>query len=77
MAISAARAMPTRLATKAEAPPSGTSPMLTKASMKYALSAARTRSQARASESPIPTAGPWTAATTGLSIARMPLMIGW
>ena len=50
--------------------------MFTNASRKYALRAARTRSQAIASEHPIPTAGPWTAATTGLGIFRSPRMIG-
>ena len=51
--------------------------MFTKASRKYADSAAITRSQARASEQPIPTAGPLTAAITGFGISRIPMMIGW
>jgi len=41
--------------------------MLTNARPKYADSAASTMSQASASEQPIPTAGPLTAATTGFS----------
>ena len=40
-------------------------------------SAASTRSHASASEAPMPTAGPFTAATTGLSSWRTPAMIGW
>ena len=51
--------------------------MLTKASWKNADSAATIRSQASARESPIPAAGPLTAAMTGLGICRMPVMIGW
>ncbi len=51
--------------------------MLTNASRKYADSAAMIRSQASASEQPMPAAGPCTAATTGLGIRRMPVMIGW
>ena len=51
--------------------------MFTKASPNTADSAAQIRSQASASEQPIPTAGPLTAATTGLGSSRMPLMIGW
>ena len=30
-----------------------------------------------ASEQPMPTAGPLTAATTGLGMRRIPVMIGW
>ena len=77
MASSAARAKPTRDGTNSDEPPSGTSPMLTKASEKYADSAATTRSQASARESPIPAAGPLTAAMTGLGIRRMPVISGW
>jgi len=51
--------------------------MLTNASRKNADSAATTRSQARAIEQPTPAAAPLTAATTGLSIRRMPVTIGW
>ena len=51
--------------------------MFTKASPKNADSAASTRSQAKASEAPMPTAGPFTAATTGFSSRRTPAMIGW
>jgi hypothetical protein len=51
--------------------------MFTNASRKYADSAATTRSQARASDRPIPTAAPFTAATTGFGIPRIPVMIGW
>jgi hypothetical protein len=58
-------------------PPSGARPMFTNASRKYADSAASTRSQASASEQPIPTAGPLTAASTGFGMWRMPVMIGW
>src|SRR5580692_4186163 len=57
MASSAARAKPTREGTNSDEPPSGTSPMLTKASEKYADSAATTRSQASARDMPIPAAG--------------------
>ena len=77
MASSAARAKPTRDGTNSDEPPSGTSPMLTKASEKYADSAATTRSQASARESPIPAAGPLTPAMTGLGIRRMPVISGW
>src|SRR6185437_10320446 len=77
MASSAARAKPTRDGTHSDDPPSGTSPMLTKASEKYADSAATTRSQASARESPIPAAGPLTPAMTGLGIRRMPVISGW
>ena len=52
--------MPTRVGTNSEEPPSGTRPMLTKASRKYALSAATIKSQQSASEQPMPTAGPLT-----------------
>ena len=75
--ISAARVKPTRAGTRSEEPPSGTRPMFTKASRKYADSAATIRSQASASDAPIPAAAPWTAATTGLGISRTPTMIGW
>ena len=51
--------------------------MLTNASSRYDDSAASTRSQASASEQPIPTAGPLTAAITGLGMRRTPVMIGW
>jgi hypothetical protein len=51
--------------------------MFTKASPKKLDSAARTRSHANASEAPIPTAGPFTAATTGFSSRRTPAMMGW
>jgi hypothetical protein len=36
-----------------------------------------TRSEASASESPMPTAGPLTAASTGLGMVRIVVMIGW
>ena len=58
-------------------PPSGISPMFTKASPKNEDSAAITRSQASASEQPIPTAGPFTAATTGFGRRRTPAIAGW
>ena len=35
------------------------------------------RSATSASEQPMPTAGPWTAVTTGFGISRSPVMIGW
>ena len=68
---SVARAIPMRVGSHSEEPPSGTSPMFTNASRKYALSAARIRSQHSASEQPMPTAGPLTAATTGLGSSRI------
>jgi hypothetical protein len=34
-------------------------------------------SEANASDAPMPTAGPLTAASTGFGILRMPAMIGW
>jgi hypothetical protein len=51
--------------------------MFTNASPKNADSAASTMSHASASEQPIPTAAPLTAATTGFGRSRMPVMIGW
>ena len=51
--------------------------MFTNASPKKADSAASTRSQASASEQPIPTAGPLTAATTGFGSRRIPAIAGW
>ena len=51
--------------------------MLTNASTKNADSAATTRSQASARDSPMPAAAPCTPATTGLGISRIPVMIGW
>ena len=51
--------------------------MFTNASSRYADSAAITRSLASASEQPIPAAGPFTAASTGLGISRTSSMIGW
>ena len=62
--------------TTAVTPPSGTRPMLTKARRKKADSAATIRSQASASEQPIPAAGPLTAAITGFGISRTERMIG-
>ena len=76
MASSAARVKPTRDGTNSDEPPSGTRPMLTKASWKNADSAATMRSQASARDRPIPAAGPLTAAMTGLGISRSPVMIG-
>ncbi len=76
-AIVEARPAPARAGTKMDDPPSGTRPMLTNASSRYADSVASTRSQASASEQPIPTAGPLTAATTGFGMRRTPVMIGW
>src|ERR1700727_3949698 len=75
-AISAARAKPMRDGTNSDAPPSGTRPMLTNASVKYADSLATTRSPASASDRPAPAAGPFTAVTTGLGISRMAGTIG-
>jgi hypothetical protein len=51
--------------------------MFTNARPKNADSAASTRSQASASEQPMPTAGPFTAAMTGLGSRRTPAMTGW
>ena len=51
--------------------------MFTNARPKIADSAAQIRSHASASEHPIPTAGPFTAATTGFGSSRMLLMMGW
>ena len=56
---------PTAAATNADAPPSGISPILVKASMKNAFSEASTTSHASASDAPTPAAGPCTTATTG------------
>ncbi len=75
-AICIARARPTAGGTNAVEPPSGISPMFTNARPKNADSAAITRSQASASEHPIPTAGPLTAATTGLGSRRIPRIAG-
>jgi hypothetical protein len=58
-------------------PESGTRPMLTKAGMKVAESAAIRRSQAAANESPAPAAGPLTEAMTGFSSARTARTFGW
>ena len=77
IAIWNARALPTVAGTKSVEPPSGISPMFTNASPKKADSAARIRSHASASDRPMPTAGPFTAATTGFSSSRIPTMIGW
>ena len=76
IAIWNARARPTAGGTNAVEPPSGISPMLTNASPKKADSAAMIRSQASASEQPIPTAAPLTAAITGFSIRRTPVITG-
>ena len=65
-----------RAGTVAVTPPSGTRPMLTKASRKNDDSAATIRSQASASAQPIPAAGPLTAATTGFGSSRIARMIG-
>ena len=69
--------MPTAAGTNRVDPPSGMRPMFTNARPKKADSAASTRSQANASDAPMPTAGPFTAATTGFSSRRTPAMIGW
>ena len=64
---------PIAAAIRADAPPSGISPIFVKASMKNAFSEANTTSQANANETPTPAAGPCTTATTGcgrLTIAR-------
>ncbi len=58
-------------------PPSGISPMFTNARPKYAASEASTMSQHSASEQPMPTAGPLTAATTGFGSLRRPTITGW
>src|SRR4051812_47408854 len=59
-AIWKARDLPTAAGTNSVEPPSGIRPMFTNARPKKADSAASTRSQARASEQPMPTAGPFT-----------------
>ena len=51
--------------------------MFTNASSRYEDSAAMIRSAHSASEQPMPTAGPLTAATTGFGIRRIVVMIGW
>ena len=58
-------------------PESGTSPTATKAWMKLADSAAILKSAAKARLHPAPAAAPFTEATTGFSIVRSPMMIGW
>ena len=75
--ISAARARPIRAGTNAVEPPSGTSPMFTKASRKKEEWAATIRSAESASEQPMPAAGPLTAETTGFGMSRIAWMIGW
>jgi hypothetical protein len=47
------------------------------AGTKLAESAASRKSQAQASERPAPAAGPFTAAMTGFSSARIARMFGW
>ena len=64
-AILIARVRPIAAATNADAPPSGISPILVNANRKNAFSEANTRSQASASDTPTPAAGPCTTATTG------------
>ena len=73
---SIARALPTKRGSSQVEPQSGTRPMRRKASRKYELSAATTRSQARASETPTPAATPFTAATRGLADRRIELTKG-
>ncbi len=62
---------PIDAATKADAPPSGISPILVNANRKYAFSEARMMSAAIASETPTPAAGPCTTETTGLGSATI------
>ena len=64
-AIFIARVRPIDAATRADAPPSGISPILVNASRKNAFSEAMTMSHAKANETPTPAAGPCTTATTG------------
>ena len=58
-------------------PESGTRPIPTKPGTKLAASEAIRTSQAAASERPAPAAGPFTAASTGFSRARIARMFGW
>ena len=64
-AMRIARVRPTAAAINADAPPSGINPIFVNASMKKALSEAKTTSHASANDAPTPAAGPWTTATTG------------
>ena len=60
-----------------EPPESGTRPMPTKPGTKAAALEATRTSQALASESPAPAAGPLTAAMTGFSSAADEADVGW
>jgi hypothetical protein len=71
------RAVPSSRWMKYVPPESGTSPMPMNAGTKLADSAAIRMSQAQASESPAPAAGPLTAAMTGFSSARMARTFRW
>ena len=62
---------------KYEPPESGTRPMLMNAGTNVAESAAIRRSHAHASDRPAPAQGPFTAAITGFSSARIARMFGW
>src|SRR5438445_683227 len=57
-------------------PPSGASPMFTNASSRYDSGVAIRMSHARAKLAPIPAAGPFMAAITGLGIVRRRVSIG-
>ena len=72
-----ARANPSSRWMNHEPPESGTRPMPTKPGTKLAAADAMRTSQAAASDSPAPAAGPLTAAITGFSSARMRRMFGW
>ena len=66
MSSSAARACPTTLGSSSDDAASGHSPRLTNGRLSFALVPAYTRSQCRSMVVPMPTAGPHTAATSGL-----------
>ncbi len=74
---SKARAKPSNRWRNHVPPESGTSPIPTNPGTKVAASEAIRTSQAAASESPAPAAGPFTAASTGFSSALIARMFGW
>ena len=68
-----ARSVPTARGSVASRPRSGTTPILAKPVVKYAVFEAITTSPMSASETPAPAAAPLTAVTTGLSaLSRRP-----
>ena len=58
-------------------PASGTRPIPMKPGTNVAVDDPMRMSQAHASESPAPATGPFTAASTGFSSARIARMFGW